>query len=66
MKTIAAVADDLLGSAAGPAPVEDAAPAAPRAHRIRRIQDLSVVGAVVATEAVWVAFLGYELWFRLL
>ena len=65
MKTIAAVADDLLGSATGPAPDESAAPAVSR-RRVRRVQDVSVVAAVVVTEAAWVVFLAYELWFRLL
>ncbi len=65
MKTIAAVADDLLGSATGPA-TDGVAQAAVPGRRVRRAQDLSVIVAVVITEAAWVAFLGYELWFRLL
>jgi hypothetical protein len=66
VKTIAAVADDLLGTATGMAPDTDAGVAPVPAGRLRRFQDLSVVAAVVATEAGWVAFLAYELWFRLL
>ncbi len=65
MKTIAAVADDLLGSATGVAP-DEAAPVERRGLRLRRTQDVSVVAAVVVTEAAWVVFLAYELWFRLL
>ncbi|HZP73783.1 MAG TPA: hypothetical protein VFA97_10450 [Gaiellaceae bacterium] len=67
MKTIAASADDLLGSATGGVAPDGAAPAADGVGgRIRRLQDVSVVGAVVVTEAAWVVFLAYELWFRLL
>jgi hypothetical protein len=66
VKTIAAVADDLLGSATGDASDEAAPIVATKGRRIRRVQDVSVIAAVVATEAAWVAFLAYELWLRLL
>jgi hypothetical protein len=66
VKTIAAVADDLLGGPTGTVPVEAFDPVSGRGRRVHRMQDLSVIVAVVATEAAWVIFLGYELWFRLL
>lgn len=65
MKTIAAVADDLLGSGNAGGSIQAAAPTVP-GQRVGRLKDVSVIAAVVLTETAWVAFLAYELWFRLL
>ena len=63
MKTITAVADDLLGPGAGqPATSADGGSSAVEEHRGRRVQDVALIVAIVVTEVLWFAFLAYELW----